>query len=823
MINPLPKEDEPQTTQLYSIPPQDAESWVALGNTYYVRGNLDEAGECCQRALALQPDHLEAIVGSGNVLLSQGKHDEAATLYQRAIAINPLHAVAHCNLGNIHSMLGEYDEAAGRFQKAMQLDPNLFIAFYNLGNLRMRQGAYDKAANNFRRAIILHPSEEQLNHVKQQGLLMMKSNQLQAARGLFSQLCQTRPEDMQAWLQLSTINAKLGNLDEAGDCCRHVLTIEPNNDQAHVVLGNIRFNHRQLEGALFHYQRALEINPQNITALNNFGNACQTEQQISRYFEFYRAATALVTDPYEARATFGKLLMKFLPPTYAQWLDDELQGCFAMSGFDDKFLSRAASHLLKLKYNIHPSMHMKSDALSKMGEKIASDSLFILFLERTVNLDATLEEYLIELRRELLTWHSAGNDIGPKELRLITALAHQSFNNEYVFTFDPWEEQVVNRLRRAIEQSVPAVHRPDEDLERELLIFAMYESLYSLDCREYLGLIPRMFWSTNFGPLLDQAILNPIEEEAIKRNIATTGRIEDSTSRLVQSQYEANPYPRWLSVRKDRSRNLKLMVKQMFPDFTTPAFLDGPVRILIAGCGTGKHPIQTAAYDNVEITAVDISKSSLAYAIRMARKFGVTNVRFIQGDILELSGLDTRFHIIECVGVLHHMEDPLAGWRILNDLLVEGGLMSVGLYSELGRRPISAAREIISNECLAPDRQNIRCFRQRVLQREPGDLLYDLRYFSDFYSTSECRDLLFHFTEHRYTLTQLSDSLHELNLDFLGFIFDDLKIPNLYHSHFPQDKKMKNFSCWDQLERLYPNIFSGMYKFWCQKPPRNGA
>ena len=184
----------------------------------------------------------------------------------------------------------------------------------------------------------------------------------------------------------------------------------------------------------------------------------------------------------------------------------------------------------------------------------------------------------------------------------------------------------------------------------------------------------------------------------------TIGSIEDQTSQLVQSQYEENPYPRWLSIPELKKANIKRHLKRLFPHFVAPDFLDGPIQILIAGCGTGRQPIQAAMYyDNVEITAVDISKSSLAYAIRMARKYGVKNITFMQGDILELSKLNKKFHVIECTGVLHHMKNPFSGWKVLAGLLVKKGLMTIGLYSELGRKQIVAAREIIQNENLASD------------------------------------------------------------------------------------------------------------------------
>jgi 2-polyprenyl-3-methyl-5-hydroxy-6-metoxy-1,4-benzoquinol methylase len=335
--------------------------------------------------------------------------------------------------------------------------------------------------------------------------------------------------------------------------------------------------------------------------------------------------------------------------------------------------------------------------------------------------------------------------------------------------------------------------------------------------------VPLAAWSGTFQPYITEALLNPLEEAKIKQEIVSLGNIADLTSQLVQSQYEDNPYPRWTSISIVRNRNLGLVLRQLFPHFVPPPFLDGPIQILVAGCGTGKHPIQTAInYSNADILAVDISKSSLAYATRMARKYDVRNIKFMQGDILELAKLNQRFHIIECVGVLHHMEDPMAGWKVLTNLLVDNGLMLIGLYSELARKPIVAARDIIMTEGLRPNISSIRNFRARILRHEFGDFLYEMaRNSSDFYSTSGCRDLLFHYQEHRYALPQLSKQLNELNLDFIGFIFDNVASSNLYRDQFPEDKEMKDLNLWDKFEHLHPNTFGRMYNFWCQNKAKN--
>ena len=88
--------------------------------------------------------------------------------------------------------------------------------------------------------------------------------------------------------------------------------------------------------------------------------------------------------------------------------------------------------------------------------------------------------------------------------------------------------------------------------------------------------------------------------------------------------------------------------------------------------------------------------SSLAYAKRKTEELGVTNIEYMQADILKLTKLDRQFDIIESAGVLHHMNNPMAGWKVLVDCLRDGGLMKIGLYSELARQSVVAMRLEIS-------------------------------------------------------------------------------------------------------------------------------
>ncbi len=70
--------------------------------------------------------------------------------------------------------------------------------------------------------------------------------------------------------------------------------------------------------------------------------------------------------------------------------------------------------------------------------------------------------------------------------------------------------------------------------------------------------------------------------------------------------------------------------------------------MLIAGCGTGQQAIETAPrYSGARTLAVDLSLTSLAYALRKTRELGVPNLEYAQADILKLGAIGRTFDVIE--------------------------------------------------------------------------------------------------------------------------------------------------------------------------------
>ncbi len=302
-------------------------------------------------------------------------------------------------------------------------------------------------------------------------------------------------------------------------------------------------------------------------------------------------------------------------------------------------------------------------------------------------------------------------------------------------------------------------------------------------------------------PLLLSCYEAPKEDD-LKQDIPSFGAISDDISKVVQEQYEQNPFPRWISF---GGTAVSAEKNELSKD----------KHILIAGCGTGQQAAMVATnFPQSQITAIDLSESSLSYAQRKSKELGLKNTRFMHGDILEVGALDQTFNYIACGGVLHHMKSPKDGLQVLQSVLKPDGVMRLALYSEIARRDIIAVQNWIQQKGYTTSADSMRSFRKDFMEGSYEEIFPQGMPFLDMYSLSDCRDLLFHAQEHRFTCLTLKEMLEELDLELLIFAHGMPGVKNTYLQSFPNDPNATNLENWHQFETQHPNIFIGMYKFY---------
>ncbi len=421
-------------------------------------------------------------------------------------------------------------------------------------------------------------------------------------------------------------------------------------------------------------------------------------------------------------------------------------------------------------------------------------------MRRGICHDVVFERFLLALRARLLARLSASP---PWWRDLAAALAQQAINNEYALPIDAAEAESVADL----------VARLDAGATDEAILLAV------LMYRPASSALATRSWREPARTLL-AAALPDAEEMRLRMAMPRLAPPVDDASRRVAAQYEENPYPRWLSFEPPAPGERLAMLRRHLPQSASRDFA-GPIDVLIAGCGTGRQAITAAlGYGpQARILALDLSAASLAYAARMARRYGVANIEFLQADLRDVASLERRFDVIEAVGVLHHIADPVAAWRALVDRLQPGGMMKIGLYSERARAAIVAARAEIARLGLPAGIDGIRALRRLVIEAPdtPKDWRHLLPRFVDFFTASGCRDLVFHEVEHRFSPATLGQAIATLGLEFRGFELP-ARIMSMFRMRHSDALALLDLAQWEAFEAGAPDVFAGMFRFWCYKP-----
>ena len=420
-------------------------------------------------------------------------------------------------------------------------------------------------------------------------------------------------------------------------------------------------------------------------------------------------------------------------------------------------------------------------------------------------------EILLRRLRKAFLLHDNLETSNNNYLALQCSLALHCFTNEYIYGEDKEETQKLKQLEKFISD---AVSEGRAIPWRHIACIASYTPLNQFNWSRNLTVPIHM---TN---LFLRQVHHIDYETSLRSSIPNIDLITEDTSVAVKDQYEDHPYPRWV--------NIGILQKSMtISEITNLAGIrilsDGldpsnQPEILIAGCGTGQHSIEAAVrYANSNITAIDLSLSSLSFALRQTRELNIENINYLHGDILDLNSWEKRFDVIETTGVLHHMSDPMLGWRILKRCLKPKGLMRVGLYSTLARADLSEVKEKMGELERPITNQKIYDYRNKILDNA-GVEFEKLARYPDFFSTSELRDLLFHIREHTFTLIEIKNMLNELDFIFCGFETVDEKTKEAVSAGGGGSENLFSLDAWHNFEQLNPHYFSGMYTFWVQRP-----
>ena len=678
--------------------------------------------------------------------------------------------------------LDRYEDAISSYKKALRVDGHNCNIHNNLGVVYLRIQKLDQAYACFQKAISLNPqyAEAYYNRGNLDRMLEDDENAIIS----YKHALDLEPTHFDAKNNLGALLQKRGSYEKAESVFREIVKADP-----HYALGlnNLGIISRKLgnyEEAMLYFVKAVSCEPENISIWENLASVLSLRDL---NFQDYDDTLADI---------FVELLNK-----------KKTNNPNMVAPAILKLLFKSPDMLRSVKILADSRLSMES--FKEEIDNLSRFSLLLALMRLTPIADPQLERVFVNCRKtlllepELITTDSS-------EL-FLQALAQQCAVNEYIYPISKQEDLSIQHLNRVVEDSL---ERKSSIEDRVILTLACYKNLYAIRYKE------RIEKSVLTNDIVEFQISQVARQKKISKDIPSLSVIRDQVSNRVRQQYEENSYPRWINtVTFTESLTVSQLLKDLGLKNAEEIRIDRP-KILIAGCGTGRHAVLTSSrFTGSRVTAFDLSINSVGYAKLKSQEFGINGIRYMHGDLLNIGELGEKFDIVESVGVLHHMDKPIEGLIALKEVLKTGGLMRLALYSESARAGVIQARKLIETKYSKGSIEDrIRSFRQGIIN---GDNIAEqnLKYvtkWGDFYSMSECRDLFFHEKEHRFTIPKIKEMLVQFDLMFLGFEFNHGEILKKFLNKY-SDSSLYSLDKWHQFELANPDTFIGMYQFWVRK------
>ncbi len=811
--------DDLQAIKFYkaalSIDPNYAPALNNLGLIEQRKGNLIEAEQLIRKARDIDKSFALYHMNLGSIYKDLGNLKKALSFTLKSLEINPSNAKVHMNLGGIYKDLNNLDKALWHTLKSLELHPKNPDAYINLAGIYQDLGNLDEALASTLSSIELNPNNSYT--YMNLGALYRCLGNVEDALSATLRSIELNPNNPDAYINLAGIYTDLGNPSQALGTTFKLLELNPKNSDAYVKLGSIYNDLGNSDQAIKYTLKSIELKPENHTAHMNLGAFYKLQGNLDKALSSTLRSLDYYPDNPPALKNI-KAIMDLITPNYSN--SEDIHKSYELLLNQTNVSHRKLTRIFLQAYLPIICAAATSDPIisddNSAFQILSTDWKFRKSLSLMIAAHSDAERFLTSLRKELLLLAVESGEI-PQPLKLLTeSLAIQCFLNEYIYCTSERENEYLEKL-------IDMAKSSQKSTDQYLAIICCYRPMYTSNLKPELILNYK-----NSGDESKEFIATlfhePLEEQKIQASLKVITTVTDSISANVRKMYEENPYPRFRHA--DYTENkLTTPIFEAIREESTKRDLTCSIelsshnahpKVLIAGCGTGNQVIKASRYKNAQITAIDLSSSSLAYAIRKAREYNMNNTNFAQMDLLNISELDEMFDVIKCSGVLHHMKDPIQGLSTLVQQLKPNGYIKLGLYSEIARKVVVNAKNTIQTLGIKSTPQGIRDFRKKIQNGEIPELSLLPQFGSDFYSLSECRDLCFHIQEHRFTIEQIKALIHDSGLTFCGFMLPS-QARYLYHEEYPDDSNMTSLDNWNEFEKKYPSTFSAMYQFWAQK------
>ncbi len=252
-------EAEKYFTRIKAIAPARLEDMEVYSTVlWHLKKEIDLAF-LAHEIIEIDRDSPQAWCAVGNSFSLQRDHDQALKCFKRATQLDPKFAYAFTLQGHEHVANEEYDKALAAYRSSVAAENRHYNAWYGLGRVFEKQGKYEFAEQHYRTAATINPTNAVL--VCCIGVVLEKMKNPRAALVQYTRSCELAPKSGLSRFKKARVLMALQEPEKALEDLRLLKDITPDEANVHFLLGRVYKVLKQKGNAIKHFTTALNLDP----------------------------------------------------------------------------------------------------------------------------------------------------------------------------------------------------------------------------------------------------------------------------------------------------------------------------------------------------------------------------------------------------------------------------------------------------------------------------------------------------------------------------------------------------------------------------------
>jgi tetratricopeptide (TPR) repeat protein len=241
-------------------------------------------------------EDVDALVCLGMAYVQAENPENAVTILEQAEELVEQHYVVELFLGRALWALGKISEAEDRIREAFRLDKSEPEVWLDLGRIMYRNHEYKEALNHLEKALERFPEELGIRGLY--ALTLYRLGDFTAATEEWGIVHRLSPELMAAISNYAYLLLIQNRSYEASPFVGRANTVDPDDYRSLILLGELRLQSGEYDGAIDCFNKVLDQDPNNIEALSRLAYLTYIvgdESKLNIFLE--RAEAELGRDP----------------------------------------------------------------------------------------------------------------------------------------------------------------------------------------------------------------------------------------------------------------------------------------------------------------------------------------------------------------------------------------------------------------------------------------------------------------------------------------------------------------------------------------------